>query len=74
MIFFFFINFKLLMGFFFYFHSVALVEDLGLKEDYSTLNAFYTAVDRAYLNVRTENNILLYGWGRTSYNVFFVFK
>lgn len=39
------------MGVFFYIGSVALVEDLPLKEEYSgkdAVNEFYADVDRAY--------------------------
>jgi len=38
----------LLMGVFYYIHSVALVEDLPLDEHYESPQDFYAAVDRAY--------------------------
>jgi len=38
----------LLMGLFYYIHSVALVEDLPLDEHYATPELFYAAADRAY--------------------------
>ncbi|EDW01432.1 ribonuclease kappa [Drosophila grimshawi] len=37
-----------LMGLFFYIHSVALIEDLPLEEKYSSLEEFYTAANNAY--------------------------
>ncbi|KAL7735142.1 hypothetical protein ACLKA6_008404 [Drosophila palustris] len=37
-----------LMGLFFYIHSVALIEDLPLLEEYENLDAFYTAANAAY--------------------------
>jgi len=39
-----------LMGIFFYIKSVALIEDLPLKEDYGEegMGAFFAAVDNAY--------------------------
>ncbi|EDW09727.1 hypothetical protein AWZ03_008853 [Drosophila navojoa] len=37
-----------LMGLFFYIHSVALIEDLPLAEEYKTLDEFYTAANAAY--------------------------
>uniref|UniRef100_T1D5L0 Putative salivary secreted ribonuclease n=1 Tax=Psorophora albipes TaxID=869069 RepID=T1D5L0_9DIPT len=38
----------LLMGVFYYIHSVALIEDLPLEEHYATPKEFYAAADRAY--------------------------
>ncbi|CAO1301783.1 unnamed protein product [Diamesa hyperborea] len=37
-----------LMGGFYYIHSVALIEDLPLEEHYSSPTEFYAAADRAY--------------------------
>lgn len=42
---------KTIMGFFFFTHSVALVEDLPLDDHYPTPNAFYAAADKAYATV-----------------------
>ncbi|GAB6019602.1 hypothetical protein CHUAL_001167 [Chamberlinius hualienensis] len=39
-----------IMGGFFYTHSVALSEDLGLDANMTDMNAFYAAVDTAYEN------------------------
>lgn len=36
------------MGFFYFTHSVALVEDLPLEDHYPTPNEFYAAADKAY--------------------------
>lgn len=41
------------MGFFYYIHSVALIEDLPLEEHYPTPDEFYAAADRAYSQVLT---------------------
>ncbi|EDS25706.1 salivary secreted ribonuclease [Culex quinquefasciatus] len=38
----------LLMGVFYYIHSVALIEDLPLEAHYPTPADFYAAADRAY--------------------------
>ncbi|CAG9799178.1 unnamed protein product [Chironomus riparius] len=38
----------LLMGVFYYIHSVALIEDLPIEEHYKTPSEFYAAADRAY--------------------------
>ncbi|XP_058464099.1 ribonuclease kappa [Malaya genurostris] len=38
----------LLMGFFYFINSVALIEDLPLKEHYDSPQDFYAAADRAY--------------------------
>ncbi|XP_055920007.1 ribonuclease kappa [Eupeodes corollae] len=37
-----------LMGLFFYIHSVALIEDLPLAENYETIGDFYSAANAAY--------------------------
>ena len=37
-----------LMGIFFYIRSVALVEDIPLKEEYETISELKTAMDRGY--------------------------
>ncbi|XP_014483386.1 PREDICTED: ribonuclease kappa [Dinoponera quadriceps] len=39
----------LLMGIFFYFRSVALVEDLPLPENITSLEHFYKMADRGYM-------------------------
>jgi hypothetical protein len=39
------------MGVFFYTHSVALAEDLTLKEHYSNLDDFYKDVNTSYEQV-----------------------
>ncbi|XP_037952430.1 ribonuclease kappa-like [Teleopsis dalmanni] len=44
-----------LMGLFFYIHSVALIEDLPLEEEYKTLEEFYDAANTAYSQVSLEN-------------------
>lgn len=36
------------MGVFYYFHSVALIEDLPLEEHYHSASDFYAAADKAY--------------------------
>lgn len=36
------------MGVFYYMHSVALIEDLPLKEHYETADEFYADADKAY--------------------------
>lgn len=36
------------MGFFYWIHSVALIEDLPLAEHYHTTAEFYTAADKAF--------------------------
>lgn len=36
------------MGLFFYVHSVALIEDLPLEEEYATVDEFYSAANTAY--------------------------
>ena len=46
------------MGVFYYIHSVALVEDLPLKEHYPTPEEFYAAADRAYSQVRFYFHLL----------------
>lgn len=43
--------FKVLMGVFYYIHSVALIEDLPLDEHYDTPADFYAAADVAYSQV-----------------------
>lgn len=43
--------FQVLMGVFYYIHSVALIEDLPLEEHYHTPGDFYAAADRAYSQV-----------------------
>lgn len=40
------------MGLFFYIHSVALIEDLPIEEEYHSLESFYTAANAAYNQVR----------------------
>jgi hypothetical protein len=45
---------QLLMGVFYYIHSVALVEDLNLEEHYPTPEKFYAAVDKAYSQVNNR--------------------
>lgn len=47
-----FFQFQLLMGVFYYIHSVALVEDLPLEEHYASPEDFYFAADKAYQQVR----------------------
>lgn len=47
------------MGLFFYIHSVALIEDLPLEEEYKTLDEFYTAANNAYNQVGLNVNIIL---------------
>ncbi|XP_039956387.1 ribonuclease kappa-B [Bactrocera neohumeralis] len=37
-----------LMGVFFFIHSVALIEDLPIKEEYTSVEEFYTAANAAY--------------------------
>jgi len=37
-----------LMGVFYYIHSVALIEDLPIEEHYHSPEEFYAAADRAY--------------------------
>lgn len=40
------------MGVFYYVHAVALAEDLpDIHEEYNSLEAFYTVVDRGYEQV-----------------------
>jgi ribonuclease kappa len=39
------------MGVFYYIHSVALIEDLQLKEHYETIAEFYSEADKAYSQV-----------------------
>lgn len=39
------------MGLFFYIHSVALIEDLPIDEEYESLDAFYNAANVAYTQV-----------------------
>lgn len=46
------------MGLFFYIHSVALIEDLPLAEEYKTLDEFYTAANNAYNQVGLNINII----------------
>lgn len=36
------------MGIFYYLHSVALIEDLPLKEHYDSVEEFYAEADKAY--------------------------
>lgn len=40
------------MGLFFYIHSVALIEDLPLEEEYHSVEEFYAAANAAYNQVR----------------------
>lgn len=40
------------MGVFYYIHSVALIEDLPLKEHYTDPATFYAEADAAYSQVR----------------------
>jgi ribonuclease kappa len=47
------------MGFFYYIHSVALIEDLPLEEHYHSPAEFYAAADRAYSQVCDENQYSL---------------
>lgn len=42
------------MGLFFYVHSVALIEDLPIEEEYHTLEAFYADANAAYNQVSLE--------------------
>lgn len=44
------------MGLFFYIHSVALIEDLPLEEEYKDLDEFYTAANTAYNQVGLSIN------------------
>ncbi|XP_014095735.1 ribonuclease kappa-B [Bactrocera oleae] len=37
-----------LMGVFFFIHSVALIEDLPIAEDFTSVEEFYNAANRAY--------------------------
>lgn len=46
---------QVLMGLFFYIHSVALIEDLPLNEKYASLEEFYDAANAAYNQVFTRN-------------------
>lgn len=39
------------MGVFYYIHSVALIEDLPIKEHYTDLKQFYVEADAAYSKV-----------------------
>lgn len=52
-------SFQVLMGVFYYIHSVALVEDLPLEEHYRSVEEFYTAADRAYQQVRKVASVKL---------------
>lgn len=36
------------MGVFFFIHSVALIEDLPISEEYTSVEEFYTAANAAY--------------------------
>ena len=45
------------MGLFFYIHSVALIEDLPILEEYHTLDAFYADANAAYTQVIMIKNI-----------------
>lgn len=40
------------MGVFYYIHSVALIEDLPIKEHYTDLKEFYVDADAAYSKVK----------------------
>ena len=40
------------MGFFFWRNSVALIEDLAIKEEYESADAFRNAIDGGYQQVR----------------------
>lgn len=39
------------MGVFFFIHSVALIEDLPIAEDFTSVEEFYNAANRAYNQV-----------------------
>lgn len=39
------------MGVFFFIHSVALIEDLPIGEEFHTVEEFYNAANRAYNQV-----------------------
>lgn len=44
------------MGLFFYVHSVALIEDLPIKEEYHSLEEFYNDANAAYNQVHFIQN------------------
>lgn len=46
------------MGFFYYIHSVALVEDLPLEEHYNSPEDFYVAADIAYSQVSFPHKVI----------------
>lgn len=52
------------MGLFFYIHSVALIEDLPLEDEYKDLNEFYQAANAAYnqvgLSIYIKHYVLSY--------------
>lgn len=50
---------KVLMGVFYYIHSVALIEDLPLEEHYETPDDFYEAAGVAYSQV----SVFVCPWG-----------
>lgn len=50
---------KVLMGFFYYIRSVALIEDLNIGEEHEFHNAqeFYSEADKMYSLVRNNDNL-----------------
>ena len=47
--------FQVIMGVFFYVHSVALIEDVPLEEHFATPDEFYAAANTAYSQVNNSS-------------------